>query len=188
MPIMDIIFTIIVIFCFLGIFKNIILYIFKSSKRTYFSRHNRNIRTAKSILKEIRSWEGENLNPRIFNYLRKINAFVFEELILEAFEDKGFRIQRNARYTGDGGIDGIVFDTSDQLYLIQAKRYEKHIALEHVKQFCGLVKTNRVKGFFIHTGKTGKGCRDLLNKEGIILISGARLIELMLNRQKDRLF
>ncbi|WP_192840691.1 restriction endonuclease, partial [Enterobacter hormaechei] len=42
------------------------------------------------------------------NYLRKIDPFVFEELLLEGFEAHGFRTIRNKRYTGDGGIDGQV--------------------------------------------------------------------------------
>lgn len=41
-------------------------------------------------------------------YLRKIDPFVFEELLLEGFERRGFEVIRNRRYTGDGGIDGRV--------------------------------------------------------------------------------
>ncbi|MEX6059375.1 restriction endonuclease [Enterobacter hormaechei] len=44
--------------------------------------------------------------PTKINYLRKIDPFVFEELLLEGFEAHGFRTIRNKRYTGDGGIDG----------------------------------------------------------------------------------
>ncbi|MGS6531656.1 restriction endonuclease, partial [Enterobacter hormaechei] len=43
---------------------------------------------------------------QIINYLRKIDAFVFEELLLEGFEAHGFRTMRIKRYSGDGGIDG----------------------------------------------------------------------------------
>ena len=39
-------------------------------------------------------------------YLRKIDPFTFEELLLEGFESHGFRTIRNKRHTGDGGIDG----------------------------------------------------------------------------------
>jgi len=38
-------------------------------------------------------------------YLRKIDPYVFEELLLEALLSKGFKITRNKRYSGDGGID-----------------------------------------------------------------------------------
>ncbi len=37
-------------------------------------------------------------------YLRKIDPFVFEELLLEGFERRGFEVIRNRRYTGDGGL------------------------------------------------------------------------------------
>ncbi|MGM8474744.1 restriction endonuclease, partial [Enterobacter hormaechei subsp. steigerwaltii] len=68
------------------------------------------------------------------NYLRKIDPFVFEELLLEGFEAHGFRTIRNKRYTGDGGIDGQVI-IGKYRYLIQAKRYRGHIALQHVQEF-----------------------------------------------------
>ncbi|EPO2651139.1 restriction endonuclease, partial [Klebsiella pneumoniae] len=55
-------------------------------------------------------------------YLRKIDPFTFEELLLEGFESHGFRTIRNKRYTGDGGIDGQVI-IGKHRYLIQAKRY-----------------------------------------------------------------
>ncbi len=61
-----------------------------------------------------------------FYYLRGLNAFVFEEMILTALKKHGFKIIRNKRYTGDGGIDGRAYK-NDQHYLIQAKRYRKHI-------------------------------------------------------------
>ncbi len=37
--------------------------------------------------------------PQKINYLRKIDPFVFEELLLEGFEAHGFRTIRNKRYT-----------------------------------------------------------------------------------------
>src|SRR5699024_1294775 len=39
-------------------------------------------------------------------YLRKIDPLAFEELLLVVAELRGWKIQRNKRYTGDGGIDG----------------------------------------------------------------------------------
>ncbi len=78
----------------------VLLFIATTFFKFYFSRHQRNIRTARRVLNKIRSWDGDNVNARIFGYLRKIDPFVFEELLLESFKSQGYRIKRNARYTG----------------------------------------------------------------------------------------
>ena len=59
---------------------------------------------------------------RQIHYLRQVNPFLFEEMILTALKRHGFKIKRNRRYTGDGGIDGQAW-WNGQHYLIQAKRY-----------------------------------------------------------------
>ena len=59
-------------------------------------------------------------------YLRKINPYVFEELLLLAFERRGMRVIRNSRYSGDGGLDGQVLIDGER-WLIQAKRYGRTI-------------------------------------------------------------
>ena len=55
-------------------------------------------------------------------YLRKINPYVFEELVLDGFRSKGYGVKRNRRYSGDGGIDGRVYLDGKE-YLVQCKRY-----------------------------------------------------------------
>lgn len=72
---------------------------------------------------------------------------MFEELLLEGFEAHGFRTIRNKRYTGDGGIDGQVI-IGKYRYLIQAKRYRGHIALQHVQEFEKLLKRHNCRGLF----------------------------------------
>src|ERR1035437_10122313 len=71
--------------------------------------HKRYILTSKRILKKIRSFNGSAQEARILAYLRKINPYVFEELLLTVFEEQGYHIKRNPRYSNDGGIDGIIF-------------------------------------------------------------------------------
>ncbi|WP_349949896.1 restriction endonuclease, partial [Escherichia coli] len=68
-------------------------------------RHKRKQQSARRVLERIKTLPGF---PQKINYLRKIDPFVFEELLLEGFEAHGFRTIRNKRYTGDGGIDGQV--------------------------------------------------------------------------------
>lgn len=44
--------------------------------------------------------------PARISWLRKMNPYVFEEMLLTALSRQGLRIQRNARYSGDGGAMG----------------------------------------------------------------------------------
>ena len=64
--------------------------------------------------------------PQRLAYLRKIDPLAFEELLLETFERRGFKVTRNTHYSGDGGVDGIV-TLHGERFLVQAKRYGKHI-------------------------------------------------------------
>ncbi|MCW1113525.1 restriction endonuclease [Escherichia coli] len=86
---------------------------------------------------------------------------------------------RNKRYTGDGGIDGQVI-IGKYRYLIQAKRYRGHIALQHVQEFEKLLKRHNCRGLFCHTGKTGAGSKSVsIASERMEIISGQRLIDLL---------
>lgn len=118
-------------------------------------RHHYKIKQGEKILLKIRSFKGENLEERIINYLRKINPFTFEELLLSIFAESGCKIKRNKKYTGDGGIDG-KFKYNGKWYYIQAKRYSNHIKNTDVKKFAEICHKNKVRGLFIHTGKAGK--------------------------------
>ncbi|HIP33646.1 MAG TPA: restriction endonuclease [Crocinitomix sp.] len=150
-----------------------IVLFFLSKKKN--KRHIYNINLSKKLLIKINSFS--NSGQKI-NYLRKINPFVFEELLLSAFEKKGYQIKRNKKYTGDGGVDGIVFKEK-QKYLIQAKRYSSYINLSDLKKFEQLIIKKQCKGFFIHTGKTGNKTYTNFNSKIISIISGNKLIDLL---------
>lgn len=162
-----------------------ILIFFKSLTK---ARHYRTISSAKRIYKKINSIQNSN-QGWLFDYLRKIDPFVFEELILLSFRKQGFRIKRNRRYTHDGGIDGKCV-RKGETFLIQAKRYSEHIKEEHVRQFIKTCQTHKKRGYFIHTGKTGKETRELIKQNPQIkLISGEKLYELFLeNRGSSSLY
>jgi len=154
--------------------------IFLLVKRKKFNRHSYNWKKAKQIKDKLDTFEGDYKEARILAYLRKIDPFVFEELILYCFHLQGLKIIRNKKYTGDGGIDGKVINDNRKSF-VQAKRYSSHINLEHVKEFRDLVKNNSWAnhGYFIHTGRTGKGVYDILPYSDITIISGQKLIDLI---------
>ncbi|NPE55908.1 restriction endonuclease [Dickeya dadantii] len=140
------------------------------------SLHMRRKKQAKNIRSVLSGIEGAG---RKLSYLRKINPFAFEEMILDSFEEKGFRVIRNHRYTGDGGIDGKVI-INGEIFLIQAKRYTGYIQAEHVRNFEEILLKHNKKGFFCHTGKTGIASRNIvLSSDSVIMISGGKLIELL---------
>lgn len=115
-------------------------------------RHHYRIKKSVQILKKIRTFENPNADIKIINYLRKIDPFTFEELLLTAFKEAGCRIKRNKKYTGDGGIDGR-FSYNRKKYYIQAKRYNGYIKNSDIIKFSFKCKKDKVKGLFIHTGK-----------------------------------
>lgn len=112
-------------------------------------------------------------------YLRKINPYVFEEVLLTAFSRQGYRIKRNPRYSGDGGTDGQVWINGGR-WLIQAKRFSSCIQSSHVRDFAELVRSEQCHGFFVHTGRTGEVSREALSASPhVTLISGGRLLTLL---------
>ena len=148
------------------------------SKRSHTYRIERSV----TVLQKIAQIHQQG-PAQVFGYLRKVDCFVFEELLLTALEERGFQVARNNRYTGDGGFDGQFYDADKALYLIQAKRYSGYIARKHVDEFARLLaeRPDVRGGLFIHTGKTP---RELIRESrlgGITIISGEKLLNLLLH-------
>ncbi|SUI42050.1 restriction endonuclease [Serratia liquefaciens] len=139
-------------------------------------RHRRYRAAAVRVLQRLPQLGGDGQR---LAYLRKINPYVFEELLLLAFERQGYAVIRNTSYSGDGGLDGQVI-IGDQKYLIQAKRYGRAITPSHIKGFGALLRHHHCQGFFIHTGRTGQLSRALLqNHPNVHLVSGQKLLALL---------
>ena len=94
-------------------------------------RHRRYRATAGRVLNKLNSLPGDGQR---LTYLRKISPYVFEELLLSAFERQGLTVVRNASYSGDGGLDGQVIIDGEH-WLIQAKRYSRAVSPAHVEDF-----------------------------------------------------
>ena len=134
--------------------------------------HQKYIGQAKRAIRRVRRFSPR----RAMSYLRRMSPYAFEELVLLAFEDQGYKVRRNQSYSHDGGIDGQV-RIRNSWYFIQSKRYSNYINANHVKDFDDLCKNNRTKGYFIHTGKTGSLSKSYT--KNTVIISGDRLLKLM---------
>jgi restriction system protein len=155
----------------------IIIYVYR--KLTKKNKHSQFIKKGKQILKTINKLEHSGQK---INYLKKINPYVFEELLLSAFKNKGFKIKRNKKYSGDGGIDGKVYNDQG-LFLIQAKRYKDYIRKNQIDEFkIAIIKNMAIGGYFIHTGKTSPELMSYSKDREIEIISGNKLIDLLNNK------
>lgn len=139
-------------------------------------RHRRYQATAMRVLARLPLLGGDGQR---LAYLRKINPYVFEELLLLAFERQGYAVIRNTAYSGDGGLDGQVI-IEGKTYLIQANRYGRTITPSHITSFGELLRHHHCQGFFIHTGRTGQLSHALLqNHSHVHLVSGQKLLALL---------
>lgn len=139
---------------------------------------------AAKVLVRIREiYKQDQGEARVINYLRQINPFVFEELILLVFQEQGYQTIPNKRYTGDGGVDGRL-NIYGNIWPIQAKRYGKHIKKEHIEQFDRLIrKRNYVGGIFIHTGRTSKDIIATYRSTTLIILSGSLLVDFLCSQE-----
>lgn len=146
--------------------------------------HRRNVRKSRRVLRVVRHFREPGLAGRCLSYLRQVDPLVFEEVVMSALEDAGLLVLRNRSYTGDGGIDGVVWNPRGGWLAVQAKRYRVHICRGHLRDFGGAIqRMNFDGGVFVHTGRTGAGAYEFLRDSGIILLSGDRLLKLFLNRE-----
>lgn len=149
--------------------------LFKKKKHLY------KIKKSKQVIFKIKKIaKSSNGYAKAIMYLRKIDPYVFEELILTVVEQNNIKITRNTKYSGDGGLDG-KFKLNNQVILIQAKRYKNYINLQHVTTFISLVNKKKHLGLFIHTGKTGKNTKNIVNGyKNVTILSGSKLIDFII--------
>lgn len=154
--------------------------LFRLRGKASVRRHRRYRKTAERLLKTLPTLAGD---AQRVSYLRRVNPYVFEELLLLAMARQGLTVIRNASYSGDGGLDGQVF-VKGQRWLIQAKRYSRAIDPAHVAEFSALLIQHRCGGLFIHTGRTGAKSKQHVisshdNTFPLHIISGQQLLALL---------
>lgn len=143
--------------------------------------HQRRVRQARKVLASLRALRGADAPARQFGYLRALDPLTMEEVVLTALEDGGRLVRRNRRYSGDGGVDGMV-RLHGQWHLVQVKRYRAHVACAHVPALATLVQRSGAGGaLFVHCGRSGAGVYAALRGTPVQLVSGASLLALLLD-------
>ena len=151
--------------------------------RTCTSKHRRNIQHSYLLVQQFRKEVSLAKLPAAIATLRRLDPYVFEELLLTCCEDQGWQIERSFRYSGDGGVDGRVLIAGFR-YLVQAKRYKDYINPQHIHLFHHAIESEKAAGgFFIHSGKTGRRSKQLLDELQINLISGQKLVDFVLGQE-----
>ncbi len=141
-------------------------------------RHKKNQKRSYLDLAKLREI-GPIENPgRCFNWLRKVDPYRFEEIILSELDRRKLKIERNKSYSGDGGVDGR-FYMDGELWLVQAKRYKAFVKTEHVAEFAHVCEQHKARGLFVHTGRTPKELLAQKRQMGVVrIISGHELMQL----------
>lgn len=141
------------------------------------------LRASKRWLKAFRSKRDQYSPAQRIAYVRKVDHFLFEDILMSCFEERGYSVRRT-KMTRDGGIDGYV-DLDGKRVVIQAKRYRGTVSKQHVESFASVVQAERYDlGLFIHTGKTSKPVLNAARcHPHIALISGASDILALLDGQ-----
>ncbi|MGL9727040.1 restriction endonuclease [Enterococcus sp. DIV0756] len=125
----------------------------------------------------------------LLDKVRQVKATFFEKLVVKLLISMGYSGENgNAKVTSqsnDGGIDGII--NQDPLgtstVYIQAKRYKEGntVSRPDIQSFYGaLAGVNADRGVFITTSDFSSGAQDYAKNQGIVLIDGIQLTELMM--------
>ncbi len=123
--------------------------------------------------------------------LSGISPGFFESIVLDLLHRMGYGANRadlqRVGGSGDGGIDGVI--SLDKLGLekvyVQAKRWQNAVGRPEIQAFYGALAGQRAKkGVFITTsGYTALAIEFARSVEGIVLVDGPRLAELMIDHE-----
>jgi restriction system protein len=125
----------------------------------------------------------------LLDSLLQVSPTRFEHIVLDVLHRLGYGASRQALQqvggSGDGGIDGII--SLDALGLekiyVQAKRWQSTVGRPDLQAFFGALAGQKAKrGIFITTsGFTAQAVDFARSVEGLVLVDGKRLVNLMLD-------
>lgn len=138
-------------------------------------------------LAELRS----TVAAELLETLASVSPTYFESIVLDLLHRMGYGANRSDLQrvggVGDGGIDGVI--ALDRLGLekvyVQAKRWQNVVGRPEIQAFYGALAGQRAKkGVFISTSAyTAQAVDFARSVEGIVLIDGARLADLLIENE-----
>ncbi|MEB3215124.1 MAG: restriction endonuclease [Nostocales cyanobacterium 94392] len=132
----------------------------------------------------------DEVAAELLDRLKKSTPAFFEKLVVDVLLAMGYGGFDSSngevtKYSGDGGIDGIIKEDKlglDTIY-IQAKRWENVVTISAVRDFAGSLLSKKArKGVFITTSTFPKSAYDFVDSidPTIILIDGEQLTKMMI--------
>jgi restriction system protein len=131
----------------------------------------------------------EQLKSEIKDKILSCSPQFFEKLVLELLVKMGYggdleEAAEVTRYSGDGGIDGIIKEDRlglDKIY-IQAKRWQGNVGRDELQKFVGAMSGTQ-KGVFITTSDFNRNALEYIKTrpEKIVLVNGDILTNLMID-------
>lgn len=125
----------------------------------------------------------------LLDKVKSINPYFFEKLVIDLLDTMGYvGPNGNAMATSksnDGGIDGIINQDplgTNTVY-VQAKRYKEDNIIQRpdIQSFYGaLAGINADRGVFITTSRFSKSAIEYALRQGIVLVDGIQLTDMML--------
>ena len=125
----------------------------------------------------------------LLDKIRNINPYFFEKLVIDLLDTMGYvGPNGNSMVTSksnDGGLDGIINQDplgTNTVY-VQAKRYKEDNIIQRpdIQSFYGaLAGFNAARGVFITTSRFSKSAIEYAMRQGIVLVDGIQLTDMML--------
>jgi len=129
-----------------------------------------------------------SLSQELLSKIRTNPHAFFEKLVLKLLESMGYGKGEVTGRSGDGGIDGYIYQDKLGLdkILIQAKRFgeDTPVSASMLRDFIGTLATNEAnKGVFITTSKFSKDSENNISRspKPIKLIDRTKLVKLMID-------
>jgi len=133
----------------------------------------------------------QSASTELLELLGTVSPSFFETIVLDLLHRMGYGANRTDLQrvggTGDEGIDGII--SLDRLGLekvyVQAKRWQSSVGRPELQAFYGALAGQKAKkGVFITTSSyTAQALQFTKSVEGIVLVDGSRLAELMIDHE-----
>lgn len=127
----------------------------------------------------------------LLELLASVSPTYFESIVLDLLHRMGYGASRSDLQrvggSGDGGIDGVI--ALDKLGLervyVQAKRWQNVVGRPEIQAFYGALAGQRArKGVFMTTSSySAQAVEFARSVDGIVLVDGARLAELMIEHE-----